>query len=110
MLPDDVNGFIDLVGASGTAYRFRKSGDALSSIGGNFVYVRYDGGARGVVCCGKALSLSGALSKPVWLSDENGRDEDQLYVRLNAIGRTRSSEHEDLLAGLPRPFAIYELD
>jgi hypothetical protein len=32
-----VNKFVDLVGASGTAYRFREPDGALSSIGGNFV-------------------------------------------------------------------------
>lgn len=105
-----MSSFIDLVGATGTAYRFRKPDGALSPIGGNFVYVREHEGARRVVCCGRARSLGWALSKPAWFSDENAAPDDQLYVRLNAIAHTRNGEHEDLLAGLPRPFVIYEVE
>jgi hypothetical protein len=105
-----VNPFLDLVGASGTAYRFRKVDSALSPVGGNFVYVREQDGAPRVVCCGKARSIGWALSKPIWFSDENSTTEDLLYVRLNAIGSTRDYEHEDLVSGLPRPFTIYEID
>jgi len=105
-----VNSFIDLIGASGTAYRFRKPDGAVSPVGGNFVYVREQDGAARVVCCGRARSLGWALSQPVWPSDENAEPDDELYVRLNAISGVRSSEHEDLLAGLPRPFVIYEID
>jgi hypothetical protein len=102
--------FIDLVGASGTAYRFRRPDGALSSIGGNFVYVRDRDGASQVVCCGKARSLAWGLGQRNWHSDENAAPDDQLFIRLNAIATTRSGEHEDLLGGLPRPFTIYEID
>jgi hypothetical protein len=106
-----VNAFLDLVGASGTAYRFRKVDSALSSVGGNFVYVRYeDEEAPRVVCCGCARSIGPALSRPIWERDENARPDDVLYVRLNAISAIRQKEHDDLLAGLPRPFTIYELE
>lgn len=105
-----MNSFIDLVGASGAAYRFRKPDGAVSPIGGNFVYLREaDDGVR-VVCCGCARSLGWALSQPIWLNDENSAEGDQLYLRLNAIRATRASEHEDLVAGLPRPFVIYEIE
>ncbi len=92
------------------AYRFRKVDGALSPVGGNFVYLREEDGRSRVVCCGRARSLGWALSQPAWPSDENGRPDDQLYIRLNAIGGTRNSEHEDLLAALPRPFVIYEIE
>jgi len=105
-----VSSFIDLIGASGAAYRFRQPDGAVSPIGGNFVYVRDQGGAARVVCCGCARSLGWALSQPIWLSDENAAEDDQLYVRLNAIRSMRASEHEDLVAGLPRPFVIYEIE
>jgi hypothetical protein len=105
-----VSRFIDLVGASGAAYRFRTLDGALSPIGGNFVYVRTEGEVRRVVCCGRARSLAWALSQPIWLRDNNAAEGDELYVRLNAIGTTRANEHEDLLAGLPRPFTIYEIE
>jgi hypothetical protein len=105
-----VSNFIELIGASGAAYRFRKPDGAVSPIGGNFVYVRDEGGTARVVCCGRARSLGLALIRPAWPRDENAADGDQLYLRLNAIASVRASEHEDLLAGLPRPFVIYEFE
>ena len=105
-----VSNFIELIGASGAAYRFRKPDGALSSIGGNFVYVRHQEAARQVVCCGKARSLAWGLGERKWGLDENAVRGDELFVRLNAIETTRSREHEDLLAGLPRPFTIYEIE
>jgi hypothetical protein len=105
-----VKPFIDLIGASGAAYRFRKAEGGLSPIGGNFVYVRDVDGMPRVVCCGKARSIGWVLTKRTWFDDENGEPGDQLYVRLNATGTIRRSEHEDLVAGLPRPFTIYEIE
>jgi hypothetical protein len=105
-----VPNFIDLVGASGATYRFRRPDGALSSIGGNFVYVRDQDGVPRVVCCGKARSLGWGLSQRSWFSDENAAPDDQLFIRLNAIATTRDGEHEDLVYGLPRPFTIYEMD
>jgi hypothetical protein len=105
-----VSNFIELIGASGAAYRFRRPAGALSSIGGNFVYVRNQDGARRVVCCGKARSLAWGLGERNWHLDENATPDDELYIRLNAIETARSREHEDLLTGLPRPFTIYEID
>jgi hypothetical protein len=59
-----VSSFIDLFGATGGAYRFRKAEGALSPIGGNFVYVRQLDGAARVVCCGKAR-WRGALATAI---------------------------------------------
>jgi hypothetical protein len=105
-----VSSFIDLVGASGAAYRFRRLSEALTAIGGNFVYVREQGEEKKVVCCGKTRSLWRALNKPVWASDENSHPDDHLYIRLNAASGARDKDHDDLIAGLPRPFVIYEMD
>ena len=105
-----MNSFIDLIGATGAAYRFRQPEGALSPIGGNFVYVRERDGAPYVACCGRARSLGWGLSERNWYADENACPEDRLFVRLNAIGATRNREHEDLVEGLPRPFTIYEID
>jgi hypothetical protein len=107
---DDVKPFIDLVGASGETYRFRRAEGGLSPIGGNFVYVRDVDGQAKVVCCGKARSLASVLMGRVWTSDEHAKLDDALYIRLNAVGRTRDAEHEDLVAGLPRQFVIYEME
>ena len=61
------------------------------------------------VAAGRAPSPWG-LSERDWYLDENADPRDQLFVRLNAIGNMRNSEHEDLVAGLPRPFTIYEIE
>ena len=105
-----MSSIIDLIGATGAVYRFRKPDGALSPIGGNFVYVRDQDGAPRVVCCGRARSLGWGLNRRDWYSDENASAGDQLFIRLNAIGNARHSEHDDLLAGLPRPFTIYEIE
>ena len=101
--------FIDLIGASAATYRFRR-GEALSPIGGNFVYLRLIDGKPHVVCCGAARSLGRMLATQAWFRDENAHPDDQLFVRLNASSGVRQSEHEDLIAALPRPFVIYESD
>jgi hypothetical protein len=105
-----VSSFVELVGASGAAYRFRAPDGALPSIGGNFVYVRLAEGLPRVVCCGKARSLAWGLAAREWRKDDNAAPGDQLFIRLNAIGTIRDREHEDLVACLPRPFTIYEIN
>jgi hypothetical protein len=100
--------FIDLVGASGATYRFRQVQGGYPPTGGNFVYVRGEGESLRVVCCGKAPMLIPAQIAKAWSKDELAQPDDRLYVRLNVANQTRDSEHEDLIEGLPRPFAIYE--
>jgi hypothetical protein len=107
---DDVRPFIDLTGASGQVYRFRRAEGGLTPIGANFVYVRILDGEPKVVCCGKARTIASVLTGRIWYSDENAEPGDALYIRLNAVGKARDAEHEDLVAGLPRQFVIYEMD
>jgi hypothetical protein len=107
---DDVKPFVDLAGASGELYRFRRAEGGLSPAGGNFVYVREVDGETKVVCCGKARSLTSVLMGRIWISDENALPDDTLYIRLNAASRVRDAEHEDLIAGLPRQFVILEME
>ncbi len=105
-----VKTFIDLTGASGVVYRFRKATGELSPIGGNFVYVREVEGDLRAVCCGKSRSIGWVITKRAWFSDHHAHPDDLLYIRLNAGAAIRDREHEDLLEGLPRPFVIYEID
>jgi hypothetical protein len=107
---DEVKPFVDLAGASGEVYRFRLAEGGLSPAGGNFVYVREEGGETKVVCCGKARSLTSVLMGRIWITDEHAQPDDTLYIRLNAASRVRDAEHEDLIAGLPRQFVILEME
>ena len=100
--------FIELIGGSGAAYRFRNIESGLSPAGGNFVYLREVEGKLSVVCCGKARSLGEVALNREWYKDEQSQPTDKMFLRLNAVGKLRDAEHEDLLEGLPRPFVIYE--
>ena len=102
--------FIDLLGASGAAYRFRLAERGIAPTGGNFVLVRDVDGASQVVCCGKARTLVASDIERLWAKDELGASDDRLYLRLNVAAHSRDAEHVDLVSGLPRPFAIYELE
>ena len=98
--------FIDLTGASGVQYRFRKVDGQLPPIGGNFVCVRTEAGAARVIGCGKARTLARALAEEIQGLGAQG----DLYVRLNVAGALRDTEHEDLVAALPQPFTVYVSD
>ena len=102
----DVTPFIDLPGASGALYRFRKIEGLLPPIGGNFVYIREKDGVAQVLGCGKSRALGRTLATDM---AANGQEGD-LYVRLNVAGAKRESEHQDLIAALPEPFTIYETE
>ena len=98
--------FIDIPGASGALYRFRKVEGQPPAMACNFVYVRERNGAPHVVGCGKARTLAEAVAVDVKSRGQEG----QLYVRLNVSGAKRDSEHEDIAAALPEPFVVYEME
>jgi len=101
-----VTPFIDLAGASGALYRFRRFEGQLPPVGGNFVYVVEDDDAVRVVGCGKTRTLLRAQT-----SDPRGSGQGAaLYIRLNVAGALRDFEHQDLIAALPQPFAVYDAD
>lgn len=91
-----MNDFIDLTGASGATYRFRRravAGDHLP-IAGNFALVIIVDGKVTVTTLGKSNDLS-RLAAPTDLP------EAQVYTRLNVARAIRTSEHDDLAAAYP---------
>ncbi|HSV02669.1 MAG TPA: hypothetical protein VLI41_05635 [Phenylobacterium sp.] len=92
-----MNDFIDLKGASGVAYRFRRSPDGQFQlpIAGNYAYVQGDGAGFKVLVLGETPDLSrdraGAPKGP-------RRAGAHLYTRLNVSRAVRMAEHEDLAA------------
>ena len=98
--------FIDIPGASGALYRFRKVQDQPPAMACNFVYVREHNGAARIVGCGKARTLADAVAIDVKARGQEG----QLYVRLNVSGAKRDAEHADIAAVLPEPFVVYEME
>lgn len=83
--------FIDIRGASGSAYRFRRwpAVGRHPPIAGNFVLVA--GGSRDVVALGVSDDLSRA--PPGLNVDES---ETALFTRLNISRQAREAEHADL--------------
>jgi hypothetical protein len=91
--------FIDLKGASGAAYRFRRCapGAHHPPIAGNFVWVRKGEAAGGV----QVLGLANNLALIAMQNEREGDVERELYTRLNVNRATRQSEHADLLEAHP---------
>jgi hypothetical protein len=97
--------FIDLTGASGTPYRFRRVdvGD-LPTMAGNLVVAR---GQAEVLLCGAARSLSRAA--PAAAEALQAHRDARLYVRLNVARTVREAEHADLVAGVSPATAAADL-
>ncbi len=89
--------FIDLQGASGTPYRFRRWLDGASHLptAGNYVLVQETSAGFKVLTVGTSLDLS-QLRPPA--PARAGRRATRLFTRLNVARAVRSSEHEDLVA------------
>ena len=98
---------LDLLGASGAAYRFRLVGDPaeLPATSGNFAYVRWRGAAAQVSCCGAANSLTLAIR--FWDAAVRDHGAEGLYIRLNVARAIRDAEHEDLVARQRPPMTPY---
>lgn len=88
--------FIDIIGASGEAYRFHRiaASQAPPAGAGNFVYLDRSGASPRVVCCGTAITLVQAESARGQALAHGGGD---LYVRLNIARATRDAEHADII-------------
>ncbi len=95
--------FIDLVGASGAAYRFRLWSDdgALLAVAGNFVVAVAGGASVEVLVVGMTDDLSRAEAAA-------GSEAGQIYRRLNVSRAAREAEHADLVAGYSQARVICE--
>lgn len=101
--------FVELQGASGAHYRFRRATLAdLPAMAGNVVVasgapaklkVRFCGAARSLVQAAPAIGQT--------LSTHRGAN---LYIRLNVSRTTREAEHADLVAGLSPEAHTGDLD
>jgi hypothetical protein len=103
-----VRAFLDLLGRSGTAYRFRSvtTPDGLPAHAGNFVVARASAGPVLVVACGTRRSLV-ELAAPWPGLTATG---DAVYVRLNVSRARRLAEHDDLAAALTPLTILLEAD
>jgi hypothetical protein len=96
--PMTLTDHLDIQGASGTRYRFRRvqNPSTLPAEGGNFLYVKE--GAEGVVVIGSGASETLHQAHDLWKQAVERHGAEAIYVRLN-IGRAqRLREHEDIAA------------
>lgn len=96
--------FIDLMGASGVAYRFRlwPEGAAHPPAAGNYVIVRRDGGGLVVLLIGATDDLSEARAD--WRKVAK-KGATHVYTRLNISRGARMAEHQDLVSAHPTSMA-----
>jgi acetyl esterase/lipase len=99
---------LDLPGASGATYRFRRVSDPhqLPASSGNFVYVRWRDAAPQVICCGSVDRLVEATRQ--WDAAVRAHGVEDLYVRLNIARSIRGDEHQDLTNAIRPPMTWIE--
>lgn len=92
--------FIDLHGASGAAYRFRRLAEGASHqpIAGNYAFVKETANGYSVVRVGMTTDLSKAREE---CPASQRRGAGHLFTRLNVARLTREAEHADLAAAYP---------
>jgi hypothetical protein len=91
--------FIDVPGASGARYRFRRSTVAgLPATAGNLIAVTGPPSGRRYLVCGSARSLNGAgLGIEAALGETR---EAELYIQLNVARTVREAEYADIVAAV----------
>lgn len=101
--------FLDVPGASGTQYRFRRAEMAeLPITAGNVVAVSGGGPQRRFLLCGAAPSLNRAA--PALETALRETREAELFVRLNVSRATREAEHADIVAAVSPETDFPDLD
>ena len=89
--------YIDLQGASGAVYRYKRAADRepRTTIAGNFVFVDATGT---VVYAGEANNLHGAGNR--FPEAAMKHKAEFLYTRLNVSGASRADELQDIVAAV----------
>lgn len=91
---------LDLKGASGEAYRFRRidrPGDGPATAGA-FVYVRWEGASPVILFLWESDSLLAAGVR--WAEAQARHQATDVYVRLNVAHEARAREGDDMLGVL----------
>lgn len=100
--------FVDVPGASGAQYRFRRAAPAeLPPTAGNLLVATGQTGRLKVLFAGAPRSLSEAA--PAVTEALRANRNARLYVRLNVARTTREAEHEDIVAATA-PETVASLD
>jgi hypothetical protein len=101
--------FLDVPGASGTPYRFRRTTPAeLPAMAGNLLVATGSAARLKVLFCGAARSL--ARAAPVVGETLRANRNAQLFVRLNVARAVREAEHADIVAAVSPETDAPDLD
>lgn len=92
--------FLDVPGASGAQYRFRRTDvRSLPATAGNILVVKPLKAGPTLVLCAAADSLASA--RPAAEAALKAHRSAAVYVRLNVARRTREAEQADIAAAAP---------
>jgi len=101
--------FLDISGASGAAYRFRRATPAdLPVMAGNLLVMTGASARPKVLFCGAARSL--ARAAPVVTEALKANRNARLFVRLNVARAVREAEHADIVAAVAPEAEASDLD
>lgn len=101
--------FLDVSGASGAAYRFRRATPAdLPSMAGNLLVATGAATRPRILFCGAARSL--ARAAPVVTETLKANRNARLFVRLNVSRAQRDAEHADIVAAVAPETEASDLD
>jgi hypothetical protein len=94
-----VRDYIDVTGASGSAYRFMrlKEGRPLSPMGGNYLYCRFTGEVLEIIYAGEVQNLL-KDARELWGEAQKRFQVSDLYSRLNISERVRQLELTDIVS------------
>ena len=90
--------FVDVVGASGSTYRFMrlKDGRPLSPMGGNYLYARYTADRFEMIYAGEAQNLM-QDARARWDEAVRRFQVAEMFSRLNISERVRHLELADIV-------------
>ncbi len=101
--------FIDVPGASGTPYRFRRTTPAeLPPMAGNLLVATGSTPRLKVIFCGAARSL--ARAAPTVGEALKANRNARLFVRLNVARTVREAEHADIVAAVAPEAEASDID
>lgn len=103
-----VDEIIDIEGASGSSYRFKRETDASALSGsGNFIIIS-DKHKPTVVCSGTTADLSMALR--FWREMPDHEISTSFYTRRNVTKAMRQAEHDDICLKHAPEMVLFEFD
>ena len=101
--------FVDVIGASGAAYRFRAATpEQLPVTAGNLIVATGTPPRPGVRLCVSTHTLQRAApaARDALAATRSGR----VYIRLNIARATRDAEHADIVAAVAPDLDLRDLD